>query len=281
MLLGLDTYSHHHAFGRRGGHHPVQAMDLFAFMDKVVEYGLRGVQIDPLHLPQGDDEYLDVLRDEAGERNLFLGYGIEGVAPESVLEGIRVSRKIKSRTLRATIGFVRFAQGTDLRANIVKTEQHIRASVHALEDADVRLALCSHAALRSDELVSLVETIGSTHVGICLDLGSSLCILEDTIDAAKRLVPFAVTAQIRDYSIVPNASGCTIEGAPLGQGVLPLPELYRIFVEEGTVERLILEVPIDAGRGEKHAVEHEEAAIRSSVDYCRTVLGVGASEPGW
>lgn len=255
-------------------------MDLFAFMDKVLEYGLRGVHIDSAHLPQGDQDYLDVLREEAEERALFLEYGIPGVEPSIVHAGIRICRSLGSRTVRASLGFSRYAPGINVNMALSTAEDQLRSCVRSLEDADVRLALHTEGALRSQELVTLVETIGSTHVGICLDVGSSLCVLEDPIDAAERMVPFALTAQIRDYRITPSRCGCTICGVPLGQGVLPLQELYRILEEEGTVEHVILEVPLEAARGDKHAAEREEAAIRTSVEYCRSVLGVGASETG-
>ena len=42
-----------------------------------------------------------------------------------------------------------------------------------------------------------------------------------------------------------------------------------------TLDRLILEIPLEPGRGEKHSLEREEEAIRRSVAFCKENLFVG------
>jgi hypothetical protein len=70
-------------------------------------------------------------------------------------------------------------------------------------------------------------------------------------------------------------SGRKIVGAPLGRGVLPLPELHRIIFSEADLDRLILEIPFVAGAGGRQAVFNEDNAVRESVRYCRDMLGIG------
>ncbi len=278
MLIGLNTYSHHLAFGRHGDLRPSRPMDLFAFLDRVSEYGLQGFHIDPAHLRQADDEHLDVLREESSERGLFVEYGINGVDAVSIKKGVQICRRLGSPILRTSFGFSRFAETTDLARELEHAERSIRSCVRMLEDTDVRLALENRGDVRSDELVALVETLGSTHVGICLDVGNSLRVLEDVLDAAERMIPFAVAVQFKDYTVTDTATGCKFTGVPLGMGVLPLEELFRIVEEQGVADRLILEIPTDPVRGERSSLEREESAIRESIEFCRSVLGIGAPE---
>jgi hypothetical protein len=94
MLLGLTTYSHHLAFGRYGNSHPSNPIERFGFMDKVVRYGLDGLQIDPLHLPQTDPDYRDALREESDARRLFIEHGAMSVHPGAIRDGLLYCREV-------------------------------------------------------------------------------------------------------------------------------------------------------------------------------------------
>ena len=269
MLLGLDSYSHHLAFGCH--------MDLFSFIDKVGEYGLGGFQIDPLHLASCDRAYLKTVRDEAQARRLFIEHGMMGIAPDDIRRNVEVCRMLGASVLRTFIGLDRYSRGTNIRNELEVAKERLLQSVDVLESSGVKLAIENHGDVRSEELVGLVEDIASPAVGICLDVANSLCVLEDPLEAARRMIPFVISVHFKDYTIVGTASGCRMTGTVLGVGVLPLPELYRLILDEAPVDKLILEIPLDGGHGEKHVQEKEETAIRDSIRYCREVLGIGAS----
>jgi sugar phosphate isomerase/epimerase len=275
MLLGLDTYSHHLAFGRHPDFTPGKPMDLFGFLEKVSEYGLNGLQIDPMHLAATDEEYLVTLREEAESRGFFLEYGIMSIGAAEIRKGIGLCQKLGSTVLRTFIGFNRYDPATSVTRELGLALREIASCVHPLEESGVRLAIENHGDVRSDELVELVEEIGSPHVGICLDVGNSLCVLEEPLSAARRMIPFAFTVHFKDYTIQGTPSGCKITGVPLGEGVLPLSDLYRLIDEEGSLDRLILEIPVEPGHGERHSLDWEEEAIRRSVAFCKENLFVG------
>jgi sugar phosphate isomerase/epimerase len=275
MLLGLDTYSHHLAFGRHPDFHTAKPLDLFGFIEKVSEYELNGFQIDPMHLGATDDQYLTTVREEAESRNLFLEYGVMGTQSHEIQKGIRICKKLGSTVLRSVLGFKRFDPTTSIADELEIGRNNIASSVPALERSGVRLAIENHGDVTSDELVDIVEQIDSPNVGICLDVGNSLCVLEDPWAAAERMIPFAFTTHFKDYTITGTPSGCTITGVPLGEGVLPLLDLYRLIQEQGIVDRLILEIPVEPGHGQKHSLEREEEAIRRSIAFCREKLFIG------
>jgi sugar phosphate isomerase/epimerase len=250
-------------------------MDLFGFLEKVSEYGLHGLQIDPMHLAATDEEYLVTLREEAESRGFFLEYGIMSIGAAEIRKGIGLCQKLGSTVLRTFIGFNRYDPATNVTRELGLALREIASCVRHLEESGVRLAIENHGDVRSDELVELVERIDSPHVGICLDVGNSLCVLEEPLSAARRMIPFAFTVHFKDYTIQGTPTGCKITGVPLGEGVLPLSDLYRLIDEEGSLDRLILEIPVEPGHGEKHSLDWEEEAIRRSVAFCKENLFVG------
>ena len=183
-------------------------------------------------------------------------------------------RRLGAPILRTFIGFNRFSRSTDVRQELKSASESIRMSLHLLEESGVTLALENHGDIRSDELVHLVEEIGSTHVGICLNAGNALCVLEDPVEAARTMAPYACSVLLRDYTVQFTTSGCKITGCALGTGAVPLPEILRIVEDGSVVDRLLLDIPTEPSHGERRSLEGEEHAVRESVAYCREVLGI-------
>jgi sugar phosphate isomerase/epimerase len=148
----------------------------------------------------------------------------------------------------------------------------IRHSLPSLHDGGVRLAIENHGDLTSTELVDLVERIDDPAVGICLDTGNALAVFEDPLAAAERMIPFAVTTHFKDCAVIPTGSGFRVCGAPLGRGMLPLEDLFRLIEEQGEVDRLILELPMEPGGTERESLEREDEAVRASVAFLRERL---------
>jgi sugar phosphate isomerase/epimerase len=278
MMLGLSTYSYHLAFGRHGDCRPPKLMDLFSCMDRLVEHGLQGFQIDPRHLLQADDEYLEVVREEAEARRLFIEYSATAVEPDALRRATHVCRRLGAWILRVCLPFSRFDRHTDVRREIDRAKDWILLSLPDIETQGIRLAVDNHRNLRAEELVGMVEEIGSAHVGISLDPADALSVMEDPLAAAKHMLPFTLSVRLKDYLLQPTASGFRVTGAPLGQGMVPVADLYRLIEEEGMVDRVILEVPLEGGHGDRHAIAREEEAVSASVRYCREVLGIGVTD---
>jgi len=141
-----------------------------------------------------------------------------------------------------------------------------------LKDAGVRLAIENHGDLTSTELAELVERIDDPAVGICLDTGNPLAVFEDPRAAVERMVPFAVSTHFKDCAVIPTGGGFRVTGAPLGKGILPLDDLFRLIEEQGEVSRILLELPMEPVANERESLEREDEAVRLSVAFLRERL---------
>jgi len=272
MLVGIDTYSFHLAFGAHPEFRPLRPMDLFAFMDRASEFGANGFQIDPMHLASREASYLAAIREEAAVRGLFIEHGIMSIRSAAIRAGVEECVALGANVLRAFIGFERYNPSTRIHEEIDRAEKEIRHSLPMLHDIGVRLAIENHGDLTSTELVELVERIDDPAVGICLDTGNALAVFEDPLTAAERMIPFAVTTHFKDCAVIPTGSGFRVCGTPLGRGILPLEDLFRLIEEQGQVDRLILELPMEPGGSERESLEREEEAVRTSVAFLRERL---------
>jgi sugar phosphate isomerase/epimerase len=93
----------------------------------------------------------------------------------------------------------------------------------------VIIALENHKDVRNDEMVGLLRMFSSRFVRACGDFGNSMALLEDPIETANALAPFAVTTHVKDMAVKRHSEGFLLSEVPLGEGVLDLSRLAEIY----------------------------------------------------
>lgn len=274
MLLGLDSYSYHLAFARHEDFSCEKPIDLFQFIDRVADLGLQGFQIDPMHLESNKADDVLKIKAKADEKGLFVENGIMSVDTDDILSGIQVCQLLDSPILRTFIGFDRFSPITNIKRELDDARLSIVRALKDLQETDIYLAIENHGDVTSEELVDLVLDVGDPHVGICLDIGNSLCVLEDPMQAFERMLPHVLTTHFKDYMLSMTNFGCKIHGTALGEGILPLRQMYEKIVDQGKLDRLILEIPIEAEPNVDSTLAKEQQAIEASIEYCRKELNI-------
>jgi len=274
MKLGLDSYSYHLAFGAHPDFTPRRRLTLFGFIERVSALGLDGFQIDPLHLGARDRGYLDEVRAAAAARNLFVEYGTIGTDPRRLARELAVAARLGSPVLRTFVGCDRHHPRTDLGAEIRRAVAGLRHVRQLAADLGVRLAVENHGDLTADELLEVIRRVDSPWVGVCLDVGNPLLTLEDPLVAIRKLSAHVVTTHFKDYAVQPTNFGAKITGAALGAGCIDLSAAWRLIRATGRLDRLVLEIPIEAVGSPAAALAREDRAVRRSVAYARELLRI-------
>ncbi len=275
--LGLDSYSYHLAFGAHPDFQPRRCLTLLAFIERVAALRLEGFQIDPMHLESRDRGYLAEVRAAAESRGLFLEHGSIGTDPRRLTRDLQVAARLGSPVLRTFVGCNRNDRRTDLKAEMRRAVAGLRAVRHLATDLDIRLAVENHGDLMTDELVEVVDRVNSPSVGVCLDVGNALLTGEDPLVAARKLAPHAVTTHLKDYALQPTNYGAKIAGVTLGEGVIDLPAILRVIRQAKRLDRIVLELPIEAQGTERAALDREDRCVQRSVAHARRVLGLGGA----
>ena len=274
MKLGLDSYSYHLAFGAHPDFCPEKKMDLFQFMDKVSELKLDGFQIDPKHLASKEKKYLHDVSAYAKEKKLFLEYGAMGVESEYLKQELEICSKLGSPVLRTFVGFDRYDKNVLLNNEIENAVLQLSKIKQQAEMLDIKVAIENHGDLNSDELISVVQKIDSTHIGICLDLGNAMFTLEDPLTAAEKMAAYTFTTHFKDYAVEMTNYGMKVKGVALGEGNIDLPKALKILQQKTNLDKIILEIPVEAGVKESEILQKEEDIVKRSVDYARNILKI-------
>jgi len=123
------------------------------------------------------------------------------------------------------------------------------ASSHSLKLAapvvarhGILLAVENHKDWRTDELLDLLKRVSSEHVGICVDLGNSIALLEDPMEVVEAYAPWALTTHVKDLGVAECAYGFLLSEVPLGTGFLDLKAMVQTLRKKKPQIRLNLEM---------------------------------------
>ncbi|GAA1957394.1 sugar phosphate isomerase/epimerase family protein [Microbacterium deminutum] len=197
----------------------------------------------------------------ARDLGLVIQLGTKGVMPDHLDTVLRRAAVFEARLVRSML------YAPESRPSLPEAERMLRTALRAYESAGVTLALETYEQVATDDLVGLIEQIGSDHLGICLDPANVVARLETPRAAVERCAPVTRNVHVKDFAFARQDGwvGFTYSGAPMGTGLHDYPHL--------------VETVRPRERGIDEIVEHwlpwqgdPETTVRTERDWTRTTL---------
>jgi len=224
-------------------------LDAEAFLDLCHEFGTDGAQMDFGMLTSDDAGYLRRVRESLERRGMFLEFiaGSQAIEDLDLLD--RVGRTAQAlgvtRVRVACLSGRRYEDFQDRKtwdAFAARWRAALPRTEPVLRRYKVAMGIENHKDWLTDELVDILRGIGSPHVGACVDFGNNLAFLEDPLETAEKLAPFAVTTHVKDNVMVPAEKGFLLGDVAVGEGVLPLERMVATLRRHRPDVPLVLEV---------------------------------------
>jgi sugar phosphate isomerase/epimerase len=105
-----------------------------------------------------------------------------------------------------------------------------------------RLAVENHKDWRAPELVSVMKQLNSEWIGVTLDFGNSISLIEDPMEVVEALAPFVVSTHVKDMGVEEYADGFLLSEVPLGKGLLDLPKIVALCKKHNPAVTFSLEM---------------------------------------
>ncbi len=228
--------------------------------------GVRLVQFGdnwPLHELSADQ--VAVLSQRSVDSGIIVEVGARGLTEGHLEKYIGLTHLLKSRLLR----FVIDASGYE--PVIDEVVEILRNAVPALTKAGVVLGIENHDRLLAREFASIVERVGSSQVGICLDSVNSMGAGEGLEEVVRTLAPYTVNLHLKDFGIqrLPHLMGFQIDGRPAGKGMLNIPWLVEQVDQYSQCETAILEQWVVPEPTIEATIDKEKAWAEESVNYLK------------
>ena len=176
------------------------------------------------------------VRKIASDLKLHLETGGGGVFPktpdafnasvENIRKNIVRAKAMGSPLMRAVIASDRASlpPGT--------VEQHIETMIRLLKavrtqavDAGLKIAIEVHKDLQAWELKGLIEQAGPDYVGVYMDTGNPVFVLEHPLAVLETLAPHILTLHLRDSVVYEHKRGVAVQWVPLGEGVVDFKQI--------------------------------------------------------
>jgi 3-oxoisoapionate decarboxylase len=281
MKPAVDSYCWHRQFGdwypeiQRDPGVRVSIWDVIA---RTKALGLAGISLEACYMPPLEIETLTRLRAALVEAELEpvwawghpsgLASGADPAAAKDLITHITIAKAVGAKVMRICCGGRR-TRPTSWPEHKARLLPLLREIVGPASEAGVVLAIENHIDLLADELVELIEEIGSPSLGVCLDTVNNLRLLEDPMKVAARLAPYSRATHLkdcvawrgspRDFAFWPSV--------PLGQGIIDIPTVLGLLAKAGYQGLLAIEIDyLHPKWGE------EEMAIAESVRYLKGAL---------
>lgn len=217
-----------HSYGHRRFTDPLE------FLDYCHTLGAAGVQI---AIGTRDESYATKLRRELESRRMYLEGSIR--LPQDRADAERFAAEVRSAkqcgaTVLRTVTlngrrYEVFDSAEEFRRFADRSRQALALAKPIIEQHQVRLALENHKDWRTEELLELLRFANSPQIGICVDTGNSIALLEDPLEVVEAYAPWAFSTHLKDMGVEEYAEGFLLAEVPLGTGFLDLPRIIDIL----------------------------------------------------
>jgi 3-oxoisoapionate decarboxylase len=120
--------------------------------------------------------------------------------------------------------------------SILDYAQAMRIGIKALSDAEkvarrtgIRLALENHKDQTLEERLALLEQFSSEWIGVTLDIGNNIALMEDPLETARAFAPWTLTVHFKDQGVREYQDGFLLADVPVGEGAIDLPAVIRVI----------------------------------------------------
>ena len=268
MELGISSYTYTWATGIHGSmpEKPLTHIDL---IDKAALRGIKLVQIaDNLPLETLNSDEINELKLYASAKNISIEMGGRGLTPGHTIKCLETAQKLDSLILRMVIDSTRFEPDIHTIISIIKD------LLPELKSRKIRLALENHDRIKARDFEKIIQSVGSSMVGICLDSVNSMGAGEGFESVCDTLIPYTINLHIKDFKIyrMSHKMGFTIEGRPAGQGMLNIPDLVERIEDTGLCHSAFLELWTPPEQSIEQTIAKEAEWADESIRYLKSLF---------
>ena len=235
MKVGIDSYCYHRFFGEvyPDQKPPAKKMTMQDFLVRARELKVDGVSLESCFFPAkiGKTWYKDLkaqLDEYKFDRVYAWGHpdglerGQNQAAYDEMVAGIPHAQEIGADVMRvvgSSLMFRHEPHGPQVKA----LAKMFKKAVKVAKDYDVKLAVENHIDFTSDEILQLLELVGSEYFGLNFDTGNFLRLLDDPIKGMEKLAPYVLATHVKD--LMPDKTARPTDwhffaGVPVGKGLI-------------------------------------------------------------
>jgi sugar phosphate isomerase/epimerase len=283
MKIGIDSYCYHRFFGEVYPQQkpPQKQMTMQDFLRRSRDLKVDGVSLESCFFPSFDAGYLREVKamlDDYGLDRVFAwGHpdGLEGGKNEAALKQMIASFKyaqaIGAKVMRV-VGSSLMFRNEPHGPQIDRLTKMFKQAVKVAEEYDIKMADENHIDFTADEMLQLLENVGSPYLGINFDTGNFLRLLDDPVKGMAKLAKHVHATHIKDLKPQKGVSPHEwyfFSSTPVGDGLIDNQKLAQMLKDVGYQGFLAVEIDFL----HPDYKNDEDAAVEQSVRELRRIAG--------
>jgi sugar phosphate isomerase/epimerase len=220
--------------------------DTYEFLEYCHSLGAGGIQAS---LTSMEPEYLKKIRTRAEEWGMYIE--VMASLPKKDDNGafertVSAAKETGAMLVRAAcLGgrrYETFSRLADWQSFITDSRAAITRALAVVEKHRLPLALENHKDWVADEMAALMKDKSSEYLGVCLDTGNNIALLDDPMMVVEKLAPFTLSTHIKDMGVEPYSDGFLLSELPLGEGILDMRKIVSTIHKARPDARMTLEM---------------------------------------
>jgi sugar phosphate isomerase/epimerase len=125
---------------------------------------------------------------------------------------------------------------------VAESKARIARALPIVERQRMPLGLENHKDWTTEEFLVLLKDYNSEYLGVCLDTGNNLALLDDPMEIVEALAPYAVSTHIKDMAVEEYTEGFLLAEVPLGEGILDMKRIVTTVARARSKTKFTLEM---------------------------------------
>ena len=159
---------------------------------------------------------------------------------------VRIAKEAGATNLRVVCLLGRryemFDSLDEWRAAVAGFHKQIETAVPIVEKYKMPLGIENHKDWIVDQQVDLLKRYSSEYLGVSLDTGNNMSVLDDPMETVEKLAPYAFSTHLKDMAVEEYDEGFLLSEVPLGEGALDIKRIVETVRREKPQVRFSLEM---------------------------------------
>jgi sugar phosphate isomerase/epimerase len=229
--IGVVVHSYGIHWRAGGDRHPLARFhDAVTFLEYCHGLGAGGVQVG---IGRRDAAYSRLLREQAEAWGMYVE--AIGALPRDEADLPRFEAEVRTAresgaTVMRTVAlsgrrYEVFDRAESWRQFVGRAWHSLTLAEPVVRQHRLRLAVENHKDWFIEDLLGIMRHLSSEYVGILVDTGNSIALLEEPHEVVEAFAPWAISTHFKDMAVAEAEDGFLLSEVPLGRGFLDLPRI--------------------------------------------------------
>ena len=234
MKMGIVVHSYAHRWNSKVESKKYPGFkDAIDLLEHCHEIGAGGIQV---VVRNWSEDFVKKVRDRREKLGLYLEGSVslpkKAEDVETFQKDILAAKEAGAKVIRTVcLSGRRYENFKSLQA----FNEFARDSILSLQLAEpvvrkhkIRLAIENHKDWRAAELFDIMKKVESEWVGVNIDFGNNVALIENPMTVVRTLAPYVFSTHVKDMGVKEYADGFLLSEVPLGEGLLDLKAMFEI-----------------------------------------------------